>query len=132
MLDECDVRAGRPKNDAVRARAVAQSYGKLESVADNQMLLMYGCRATDDEVVNYGIRYALTTREDEELTLRFLKDPLSRSYRRNYTLGRQLVVASVNQATDRKHAFWRLLSEPLTPEQLRELSMEERLLPNHP
>jgi len=132
MLVECYERAGLPKNDAVRARAFAQAYGKLESVADNQMLLMYGCRATDDEVVNYGIRYALTTREDEELTLRFLKDPLSRSYRCNYTLGRQLVAAFLNQATDKKHAFWRLLSEPLTPEQLRELSMEERLLPNHP
>ena len=131
MLVECYARAGLPKSDAVRARAFAQAYGKLESVADNQMLLMYGRRATDDEVVNYGIRYALTTREDEDLTLRFLKDPLSRSYRCNYTLGRQLVAAFLDQATDKKHAFWRLLSESLTPRQLRELTMEERSLPDN-
>lgn len=125
MLIECYERAGLHRSDAVRARAFAAAYDQLESVADNQMLLMYGDHATDDEVINYGMRYALTTRDDEELTLRFLKDPLSRSYRCNYTLGRRLVAAFLDRATDRTQAFWRLLSEPLTSRQLRRLTEEQ-------
>lgn len=119
MLIECYERAGLPKSDAERAVAFAEAHRQLERVADNQVLLLYGRHASDDEVVEYGVHYALTTHEDEQRTIRFIKDPLSRSYTFNYTLGRDLVAAFLDRADDRKQAFWRLLSEPLTPMRLR-------------
>lgn len=119
MLVECYERAGLQKSDGERAVAFAEAYRQLERVVDNQALLLYGRHASDDEVVGYGVRYALTTHEDERLALRFLKDPLSRSYTYNYTLGGDLVAAFLDRAEDRRQAFWRLLSEPLTPTRLR-------------
>jgi hypothetical protein len=116
---DCYERAGLPERDAVRALAFVKAWRQLESVVDNQVLLLYRDHASDDEVVGYGVRYALTTQEDEVRTLRFFKDPLSRSYTYNYTLGRQLIAAFLDRATDRQRAFQRLLSEPLTPTQIR-------------
>ena len=84
------------------------------------MLLLHRDHAPEDEIVDYGIRYALTTKEEEARYLRFYKDPLSRSYAYNYTLGYELVAAFLEHATDKRQAFQRLISEPFTPAQLRE------------
>jgi hypothetical protein len=118
-LIDCYARAGLPKSDAERALAFVEARRQLERVADNQVLLLYRDHAPEDEVVDYGIRYALTTEEDEARYLRFFKDPLSRSYTYNYTLGRELIATFLDRATDKKRAFQRLLSEPSTPTQLR-------------
>jgi hypothetical protein len=111
--------AGLPKSDAVRAMAFVKAWRQLESVVDNQVLLLYRDHASEAEVVDYGMRYSLTTQDDEARLLRFLNDPLSRSYTYNYTLGRQLIAAFLDRATDKQGAFQRLLSEPLTPTQIR-------------
>jgi hypothetical protein len=118
-LIDCYERAGLPKSDAVRAMAFVEACRRLESVMDNQVLLLYRDQAPEDEVVDYGIRHALTTEEDEARYLRFFKDPLSRSYTYNYTLGRELIATFLDRATDKKQAFQRLLSESSTPTQLR-------------
>jgi hypothetical protein len=116
---DCYARAGLPRQDAVRAAAFFEANRRLESVTDNQVLMLYHQHAPEDEVVGYGMRYSLTTAEDEARFLRFYKDPLSRSYTYNYTLGRELIAAFLDRAADRQRAFQRLLSEPLTPAQLR-------------
>lgn len=115
---DCYERAGLPRSDAVRAMAFVEACRQLESVTDNQVLLLNRDHAPEDEVVDYGVRHALNTEEDEARYLRFFKDPLSRSYTYNYTLGRELIATFLDQATDKKRAFQRLLSEPLTPTQI--------------
>jgi hypothetical protein len=122
ILIDVYARAGLSKRDAVRAMGFGKAYRQLDSVADNQILLLYRDHASDDEIIDYGIRHSLTTKEDEVRSLRFYKDPLSRSYTYNYTLGRELIAAFLDRATDRKRAFQRLLSEPLTPTQIRRLA----------
>jgi hypothetical protein len=117
-LIDCYARAGLPESDAVRAMAFVEARRQLESVSDNQLLLLHRDHAPEDEVVDYGIRHALNTKEDEVRYLRFFKDPLSRSYAYNYTLGRDLVATFLDRATDKRQAFRRLLSEPSTPTQL--------------
>ena len=99
--------------------AFVEAYRQLERVMDNQVLLLNREHASDEEIANYGIRYSLTTKEDEARALRFYKDPLSRSYTYNYTLGSELVAAYLDRAADRRAAFQRLLSEPFTPAQIR-------------
>jgi hypothetical protein len=122
MFIDCYARAGLSESDAERALAFVEAHRQLESVSDNQLLLLYRDHAPEDEVVGYGIRHALTTEEDEARYLRFFKDPLSRSYAYNYTLGRELIATFLDRATDKKRAFQRLLSEPTTPTQLRGLA----------
>jgi len=87
-------------------------------VADNQLLLSNGRGASDDEVIAYGLRYALNTAEDQQRLLRFMKDPLWRSYGFNYSLGHHVVETYLGVSRDRITAFARLLQEPLTPGQL--------------
>ncbi len=75
ILVDCYAVGGLPRNDAVRAMAFVEAYNRLDSVTDNQVLLLYRDHASEAEVANYGIRYALTAQEDEARLLRFLKDP---------------------------------------------------------
>ena len=117
-LIECYARAGLPKSEAMRALAFVGAHRQLQRVSENQLLLLYRDHAPEAEVVDYGIRYALTTREEELRYLRFYQDPLSRSYAYNYTLGRELVATFLERATDKRQALVRLFSEPLTPAQL--------------
>jgi hypothetical protein len=98
--------------------AFVDAYSHLDNVTDNQVLLLFRDHASEAEVMAYGMRYSLTTREDEERLLRFVKDPLSRSYTYNYTLGSQLVAAFLDHSPDKQRAFQRLLSEPMTPSQI--------------
>ncbi len=118
MLSDCYARAGLTEREAVSGFALVKAHAQLKSVADNQLLMLHRDHAPEDEVAEYGIRYALSTKEDEARYLRFYKDPLSRSYAYNYTLGRELVASFLDRASDKSKAFLRLLSEPVTPGQL--------------
>ena len=120
ILLNCYAQAGLPKSDAERAMAFIQATHQLDRVSDNQVLLLYRDGAPDSEVMAYGVRYSLTTEEDETRYLRFLKDPLSRSYTYNYTLGGELIAAFLAQAADRQEAFQLLLAQPTTPAQISE------------
>ncbi len=115
-------RAGLSKDDAERAVAFLEAWRRLKSVSDNQLLMLHRDHAPDAEVVDYGMRHALSTEDDEVRYLRFFKDPLSRSYAYNYTLGSELISTFLDRSADRQQAFQRLLSEPLTPTQLRRLA----------
>lgn len=119
LLSDMYARAGLNKTDAEIAAAFIQANDTLESVSDNQLLMLHRDHAAEGEVMRYGIRYALTSEEDESRYMRFFKDPLSRSYAYTYTLGSHLVAAFLSRAGDRGAAFVRLLSEPLTPALIR-------------
>jgi hypothetical protein len=118
ILADCYARAGLRDRDGTAAAAFISANRRLESVSDNQLLLLHRDRAPDAEIIDYGMRYALTSSEDEVRYLRFFRDPLSRSYAYNYTLGGELIAAFMDRSEDRTRAFHRLLSEPLTPSQL--------------
>lgn len=120
IMADCYAQAGLSESDSTRATIFIQAWDRLKSVADNQLLLLHRDQESEDEVADYGIRYGLSTKEDEARFLRFFKDPLSRSYAYTYTLGRELVASLLDRAPDRTQAFRRLLSEPITPTQLRE------------
>lgn len=118
ILIDCYERAGLSRQDARYAPAFVKAYRQLESVVDNQVLMLYRDQAPEQEVMAYGMRYALTNAEDEAHTLRFIGDSLSRSYTYNYTRGRELIASYLDRTPDKKETFYRLLSEPLTPAQI--------------
>lgn len=90
----------------------------LRKVGANQLLLLHEQGAPDEEVIAYGMRYALTTQELETKSLRFAQDPLWRSYGFNYTVGYDLIAQFLASATSKEEAFARLLQEPMTPAQV--------------
>jgi len=110
--------AGLPGQEASRVADFVRAGRPLERVSDNQILLLHGEKVPEDEVVAYGVRYALTPEDEQRKLLRFYQEPLSRSYGFNYTIGRDLVERYLAAAPDRKAAFAALLSEPMTPRQL--------------
>jgi hypothetical protein len=109
---------GLPREEAARVYEFVMATRPLARVADNQLLLLHGEGASDEEVVAYGVRYGLSTEEDQRRLLRFHKDPLWRSYGFNYSLGRDVVEAYLSASPDRTGAFARLLQEPMTPGQV--------------
>jgi len=94
------------------------SHQSLTRVSDNQLLLMYKEGASDDDVMSYGRRYALTSEKQERQILKFAKDPLWRSYGFNYNLGYQIIHNFLAAAEDREQGFSRLLHEAVTPAQV--------------
>ncbi len=71
----------------------------------------------------YGMRYALTNEAGEAHLVQFIKDPLSRSYTYNYTLGRELIATYLDHAAARQQVFFQyLLTAPLTPSNIRHFS----------
>jgi hypothetical protein len=110
--------AGLPADGAARVRDYVTAGRPLDRVADNQILLLHSERVSDDEVVAYGVRYGLTSEDEQRKLLQFFKDPLTRSYGFNYSIGRELVEMYLGASPDRQAAFCTLLCEPVTPRQL--------------
>lgn len=117
IMEDCYEHAALPRDDAVRVMDFIKAY-RLEKVTDNQVLLLYRDRAPENEIIEYGIRFGLMDEEQGHHLLRFCRDPLSRSYTYNYSLGRDLVAAFLAQADAKAEAFRRLLDEPFTPTQI--------------
>jgi hypothetical protein len=118
MLRRCYQASGLLEADAERAYDFMTVSKPLDKVIDNQVLLLFREGASEDEFIAYGLRYSFQDEAEQRHLLRFLKDPLSRSYSFNYTLGYDLIRSFLGASPDRTRAFARLLSEPLTPHQL--------------
>ena len=94
---------------------------RFEKVTDNQVLLLYRDHAPDNEIIDYGIRYGLMEEEQGHHLLRFYRDPLSRSYTYNYTLGRDLIAEFLAKTGRKAEMLRRLLYELFTPTQILQL-----------
>jgi hypothetical protein len=94
------------------------SHRYLSRVSDNQLFLIYEEGKSDEEVMSYGRRYALTSEKQERQLLKFAKDPLWRSYGFNYNLGYQFIHNFLSTTGNRDQGFSRLLHEAVTPAQV--------------
>ena len=84
----------------------------------NAALLLHRDGRPPDEVQRYIERYSLRTPKEAAQTMRFIQNPLFRSYIFNYALGKALL-APLLEGADGTANFFRLLSEPFTPTQVR-------------
>jgi len=98
------------------SRLVKQASRPIAYVGGNVALLIHTRGAADDEAIDYSMRWGLRSRKRAEQSLRFITDPLWRSYITTYTAGYDLCRDFV--AGDPKR-FKRLLTEQLTPADLR-------------
>jgi hypothetical protein len=87
---------------------------KLESFAGNAAFMMYDQKKTVQEIKEYAQTYGLNTEQEADHLIRFISNPLDRSYIFTYFAGRELLEDLFAQG-DRDGSFARLLAKPVTP-----------------
>ena len=97
---------------------IEQASKGLSSVGGNAALLLHRDGRPPDEVQRYIERWGLRTPKEAVQNMRFMQNPLFRSYIFNYSMGEDLL-APLLAGPDAVANFRRLLSEPLTPSQVR-------------
>ena len=125
--DELFPRGGLQHLDARQERLVSLAMEGLEGTAGNGAYLLHEHKASDDEVFRYFKRYALDTDAEARKMIEFLSNPLERSYVFTYQAGRSLLKELFDAHADVSHWFTRVISEPVTPTQIREWTRS-----NHP
>jgi len=110
--------AGLKDVDGKQIYQISKARRPLSKVRINRVLLLHGEGASDEEVINYGMRYSLINEQLSRKGLEFLKDPLWRSYASLYPLGYELVQDFISRGEDKTERFLRLIREPYTTSQL--------------
>jgi hypothetical protein len=95
------------------------AHQKLRGVRGNAAFLVHDQEASEDEAVAYLQEHALLTLEEASKALDFTNNPLFRSYIFTYRYGGEMLDALFASQDDKKHWFTRLLTEPVTPGQIR-------------
>ena len=119
LRDELYPLAGLPGADAEVQVTLTRAAEGLRDVSGNAALLLHRDGRPPDEVQGYVERYGLRTPRESEQGLKFLLNPLFRSYVFNYAMGKALL-APLLDGSDAVANFQRLLREPFTPTQVRE------------
>jgi hypothetical protein len=101
--------------DPELSRAVKEARRPIGYVPGNVALLIHTRGASEEEAVEYSMRWGLTTRRRAEQNVRFVTDPVWRAYISTYTAGEDLCRPWVAGEPAR---FKRLLTEQLTPSDL--------------
>jgi hypothetical protein len=102
--------------DPELSRRVKEARRPIAYVGRNAALFVHTRSASEDEAVDYLMRWALVTRRRAEQVVRFITDPVWRTYISTYTAGYDLCRDFVAGDPAR---FKRLLREQLTPADLR-------------
>jgi hypothetical protein len=117
LRDELFPAAGLSGVDVELPGRIRKATADLRWVDCNAALLLHRDGRTPEEVQQYIEHYSLRTSKEAAHTMRFLQNPLYRSYVFNYAAGKALL-APLLEGPDAVDNFQRLLSEPLTPTQV--------------
>jgi hypothetical protein len=118
LRDELYPLAGLPDVDVERQIHISRAEEGLRGVSGNAALLLHRDNRRAEEVRTYVERYGLRTPREAAQAIKFIQNPLFRSYIFNYAVGKELL-APLLQGPDRIENFHRLLREPFTPTQVR-------------
>ena len=117
--EEIFPRAGLTHLNAEREYQIDQVMRQLNDVWDNAAFLLHDQHQSKAEVSAYFQRYGLQRENEANKSVEFISEPLSRSYVFNYRLGGVLLDELFAAKRDTQHWFTRLLTEPVTPSQIR-------------
>ena len=118
-------RAGLSHINAKRMVEISKALGKKRGIMGNVSFMLYDQNRSEDEAEKYIQRYALATEKERKHLVRFISDPLSRSYVFTYDVGYELLDELFTHV-NRDEYFKRLLAEPVTPSQIRAWIAENR------
>ena len=117
--EEIFPRAGYTHLDAAREHAIDRVMRDLSDVWDNAAFLLHDQHQSKAAVSAYFQRYGLHREPEADKAVEFLSDPLSRSYIFTYGYGGKLLDTLFAAKGDAVHWFRRLLTESVTPSQIR-------------
>jgi hypothetical protein len=117
--EEIFPRAGYMHLDAAGEHAIGQATQSLAGVWGNAAFLLHDQHQSKTEVSAYFQRYGLRRPNEADKAVEFLSSPLSRSYTFTYYLGGKLLDALFAAQGNVDFWFTRLLTEPVTPNQIR-------------
>ena len=110
--------AGMSHIDSHRMMQINKASEKTNGIMGNISFMLYDQQKGTEEAEQYLRQYALATEKIIKHLIRFVSDPLSRSYVFTYDMGYDLL-EELFAHKDRGEYFKRLLEEPVTPSQVR-------------
>jgi hypothetical protein len=116
--------AGFGHLDAQREHEFGKAVQKLRGVQGNAAFMLHDQGADAEEVSAYLQRYALVEEDRARKMVDFISNPLFRSYIFNYSYGREMLGKLFDQKGEVEFWFKRLLTEAVTPAQIREWMVE--------
>lgn len=116
--------AGMSHIDAKRIKDIGNAGTKMTGIVGNAAFLMYDQNKSKDEISLYLQKYNLSTEKRALKNIKFISNPLYRSYIFTYHVGRDLLEKLFTHV-ERDSYFKRLLEEPVTPSQIRAWIAEE-------
>lgn len=117
--DELLPRANMSHIDSKRIVEIGNALKKAGGIMGNVSFMLYDQHKSEAEAERYLQRYALSTEKERKHLIRFVSNPLSRSYVFTYDIGYDLLEELFAHG-DHDQYFKRLLEEPVTPGQIRE------------
>lgn len=111
-------RAGMPHIDPKRMMQINKASDKTNGIMGNISFMLYDQQKSVEEAEQYLRRYTLGTEQVVQHLIRFVLEPLSRSYVFTYDIGYDLL-EDLFAHKARDEYFKRLLEEPVTPSQIR-------------
>lgn len=122
--EEIFPRLGLKHLDAQRERLIDQAVEQMGGLSGNAAFLLHKQGATAETVVNYLQHYGLLTEPEARKRLEFISSPLDRTYIFTYYWGKKLLRALFDLKQEETFWFTRLLTEAVTPTQIRQWLLE--------
>jgi hypothetical protein len=124
--DELLPRANLSHIDANRLMSIFNAANKISGVVGNAAFMLHDQGKDELEIVQYLQRYGMHTEKVAQRFVKFITNPLYRSYIFTYHIGSELLT-NLFKKGDREKYFARLLAEPVTPTMIRELQDDPRI-----
>jgi len=118
-------RAGMSHIDPRQMIEIDKYRHKTEYAMGNIAFMLFDQHKSEKVAEEYLSRYTLSTEREIKRLIRFISDPLSRSYVFTYDIGYDLL-EELFAHVDRDEYYKRLLEEPVTPSQIRQWITENR------
>lgn len=112
-------RAGLSPIDAKIIMQVRQATQEMAGLAGNTAFMLHDQKKSESEISLYLQKYGMYTEREAEQSIRFISNPLYRSYIFTYHVGSELLEKLFSRG-DRISYFKRILEEPVTPHQIRQ------------
>lgn len=118
-------RAGLTDIDPKMILEINRAGHKMAGLWGNAAFMLHDQNKNTNEIRSYLQEYGLHTEKEAEQAIRFISNPLYRSYIFTYHVGYDLLEELFSHR-DRDEYFARLLEEPVTPSQVRQWINNER------
>ena len=112
-------RAGLAHIDARKIMDYFKVTDKMAGLTGNAAFMLHDQKKSDEEIIAYSQKYGLLTEKEARQGMKFISNPLYRSYTFTYHVGYDML-KELFAKKGRDTYFKRLLEEPVTPSQIQE------------